>query len=211
MDRDRVHHLAPPVWSLLTRLTGRPTVYAPVMLLAFAGNWNATAVGTLALAVVTGISLAFGWKSLRQGQREVEEAHRPVVMPLVRGTSMDLGADGRTHKTRPTLLPTGQLVVPVENIGAGPALNLEATMTYYDDNGPSSSARGPQTPAAVAGLGVSAFEPLYLDAEGWNGDFLLTIGYDDVAGKTWRTQGRFVRTLRRYVEISNAPVRSAKR
>jgi hypothetical protein len=34
------------------------------MLLAFAGNWDATAVGTLALAVVTGVSLVFGWKSL---------------------------------------------------------------------------------------------------------------------------------------------------
>lgn len=27
------------------------------MLLAFAGNWDATTVGTLALAVVTGVSL----------------------------------------------------------------------------------------------------------------------------------------------------------
>lgn len=178
------------------------------MLLAFAGNWDATAIGTLALAVVTGVSLAFGWKSLRQGQREVEEAHRPVVMPIVRGTFMDLGADGQ-HETSPKMLHSGHLVVPVENIGAGPALNLEATMTYYDGNGPSSTARGPQTPAAVAGLGVSAFVPLYLEAEGWNGDFLLSIDYNDVAGKTWRTQSRFVKALKRFVDISNAPVRSA--
>jgi hypothetical protein len=176
----------------------------PGILLAFAGNWDATAVGTLALAAVTAVSLAFGWRSLRQGQREVEEAHRPVVMPIIRGTFMDLGADGK-HETRPKLITTGQLVLPVENIGPGPALDLEATMTYYDDDGPSSSARGPQTPAAVAGLGVSAFAPLYLDAEGWNGDFLLVIDYKDVAGKTWRTQARFVQKLKRYVDLAVDP------
>lgn len=179
------------------------------MLLAFAGNWDATAVGTLALAVVTGVSLVFGWKSLRQGQREVEEAHRPVVMPIVRKTTMDLGADGQ-HETSPKLLNSGHIVVPVENIGSGPALNLEATMTYCDGDAPSSAARGPQTPASVAGLGVSVFLPLYLEAEGWNGDFLLSIDYDDVAGKTWRTESRFVKPLKRYVDISNAPVRGAK-
>jgi hypothetical protein len=78
-------------------------------------------------------------------------------------------------------------------------------MTYYDDNGPSSTARGPQTPAAVTGLGVTSFVPLYLDAEGWNGDFLLSIEYDDVAGKTWRTQSRFVQHLRRYVDLTVSP------
>lgn len=159
---------------------------------------------------MTGVSLALAWNSLKQTQREielsrreVEEAHRPVVMPIVRGTFMDLGADGQ-HETSPKLLQTGQLVVPVENIGSGPALNLEATMTYYDDNGPSSTERGPQTPAAVAGLGVSVFAPLYLDAEGWNGDFLLSIQYDDVAGKTWLTQSRFLRGAKRYANISIA-------
>jgi hypothetical protein len=170
------------------------------MLLGFAGNWDATALGTLALAAVTAVSLAFGWKSLRQGQREVEEAHRPVVMPVVRGTFMDLGADGK-HEESPKLLNGVCLVVPLENIGSGPALDLEATMTYYDDNGPSSTARGAQAPAAVAGLGVSAFAPLYLDAEGWNGDFLLSINYKDVAGKSWRTQARFVRALKRYIDV----------
>lgn len=177
------------------------------MLLAFAGNWDATAVGTLALAVVTGVSLLFGWASLKQAQREielsrreVEEAHRPVVMPILRGTPMDLGSDGQPATT-PQLIRSGDLVVPVENIGSGPALNLEATMTYYDDSGPSSIARGPQTPAAVTGLAVSAFAPLYLDAEGWNGDFLLSIEYEDVAGKTWLTQGRFLRAANRYVDL----------
>jgi hypothetical protein len=73
------------------------------MLAAFNGTWDWTAIGTLALAVVTGVSLAFAWGSLKQTQRqiqlgqeqleqtqreielsraEVEEAHRPVLVPF---------------------------------------------------------------------------------------------------------------------------------
>jgi hypothetical protein len=73
------------------------------MLAAFNGTWDWTAIGTLTLALVTGVSLAFAWASLKQAQRqiqlgqeqleqtqreievsrtEVEEAHRPVLVPF---------------------------------------------------------------------------------------------------------------------------------
>jgi hypothetical protein len=103
-----------------------------------------TAVGTLALAAVTlALAAATFWmvkltrRSLEQtrdeinvSRREVEEAHRPVLVPVVDSTSyMDLGADGAGRKRRPQLEPGGQLFVPVENIGSGPALNIEASVS----------------------------------------------------------------------------------
>jgi hypothetical protein len=78
------------------------------MLATFNGTWDWTAIGTLTLAVVTGVSLAFAWGSLKQAQqqiklgqeqleqtqreielsrREVEEAHRPVLVPLQRSST----------------------------------------------------------------------------------------------------------------------------
>jgi Tfp pilus assembly protein PilN len=80
------------------------------MLAAFNGTWDWTAIGTLALAVVTGVSLAFAWGSLKQTQRqiqlgqeqleqtqreielsraEVEEAHRPVLVPFQKSGELE--------------------------------------------------------------------------------------------------------------------------
>lgn len=64
------------------------------MFAAFNSAWDWTAIGTLALAAVTGASLAFGWKSPRQGQKEVEEAHRPVLVPLADSRPMDVVETG---------------------------------------------------------------------------------------------------------------------
>lgn len=78
------------------------------MLATFNSTWDWTAVGTLTLAIVTGVSLAFGWGSLKQAQKglalsraEVEEAHRPVIVAVISKRLMDLVSDG-SGETRPT-------------------------------------------------------------------------------------------------------------
>lgn len=113
------------------------------MLAAFNGTWDRTAIGTLALAAVTLLlagasfwmvvltrgSLAQTKDEIALSRREVEEAHRPVLVPAVDSTSyIDLGAIGANRERRPQLEPGGHLFVPVENIGPGPALNVEATV-----------------------------------------------------------------------------------
>jgi hypothetical protein len=81
-----------------------------------------TAAGTLLLALVTGISLLFGWKSLRQGQREVEEAHRPVVVPVASQRFVFLDAKVKIEARPHYRHARGhqQLIVAVANIGSGP-------------------------------------------------------------------------------------------
>jgi hypothetical protein len=185
------------------------------MLATFNGTWDWTAVGTLALAVATFVSLFFarialkktqdqielGQQQLAQTQREielsrseVEEAHRPVVVPVVGKTFIDLGAEGRVEK-RPQVMRDGKLLVPVENVGPGPALNVEAWASLLDEAGqPSTGSSGRQLSARVAGIGPNANSPLLIQVHNWTGtpNFALRIEYNDVAANGWCTDALFV-------------------
>jgi hypothetical protein len=185
------------------------------MLATFDGTWDWTAIGTLGLAVATFVSLFFarsalkktqdqielGQQQLGQTQREielsrseVEEAHRPVIVPVVDKTFVDLGADGKPEK-RPQILRDGKLLIHVENVGPGPALNVEASASLLDEAGhPSTGSSGPQVPARVAGLGPHADAPLLIKVHNWTNmpNFALRIEYDDVASNGWRTDSVFV-------------------
>jgi hypothetical protein len=186
------------------------------VVLGFAGNWDATAVGTLTLAIVTGLSLLFGRGALKLAKRqlaqtqreielsrrEVEEAHRPVLVPVVDSTSyMDLGGEGSCER-RPQLEPGGVLFVPVENIGSGPALNVEASVSGLSI--PEDAHTEHQTSARVAGLGEGQFRPLRIELPFWKElwGFVLTIDYNDLAGKGWRTTGLFLRETGRYDAVT---------
>lgn len=182
------------------------------MLLAFAGNWDATAVGTLALAIVTGVSLAFGWKSLRQGQKEVEEAHRPVVVPVVLARPPGLMPQSvvrsrRTFPDRPSVAEPGVLAVPVQNIGSGPALRVVASIERLDEQGnPYRGAIEHQTPGEVAGIGKDQTVPIEIGYHGWEErwNFQLRLVYEDVAGKRWVTVGHYIPERRRYEDVAFA-------
>jgi heme exporter protein D len=106
-----------------------------------------TAVGTLALAVATFVSLFFARRSIRQNQeqikqgqeqleqtqreielsrKEVEEAHRPVLVPvLLTRPSVSRSVSSRSGRgPRPAYEPEASgpdgLRFPVQNIGSGP-------------------------------------------------------------------------------------------
>jgi hypothetical protein len=180
------------------------------MLASFNGTWDWTAVGTLTLAIVTGVSLAFGWKSLRQGQREVEEAHRPVVVPVADLRKMAVPTLGELQAS-PQLAGSQWLVVPVENIGAGPAIDLEATITLYDLKTYGIAEQPPQLQAAMAGLSTSRLTALMIaligfDPKGEPVSFRLTITYADVAGKEWVTVASWTPTLNRYWKMTIGPL-----
>ncbi|HEV2944278.1 MAG TPA: hypothetical protein VGX26_04100 [Solirubrobacteraceae bacterium] len=194
------------------------------MLATFDGTWDWTAIGTLALAAATFVSLYFARRSLGQTQKqiklgqaqleqtqreielsrsEVEEAHRPVLVPVVDSTSyMDLGADGAGRERRPQLEPGGHLFVPVENIGSGPALNVEASVS--GTSVPEEARTEHQTSARVAGLGEGRFLALLVELPFWKElwTFTLTIEYSDVAGKGWRTNALFLRDTGRYDAVT---------
>lgn len=183
------------------------------MLATFNGTWDWTAIGTLALAVVTLAAVIVGAVSLRQtrkaialSRKEVEEAHRPVVIPVVIARPPDLMAQSvsgsrRTFPDRPSVAEPGVLAVPVQNIGSGPALRVVASIERLDEQG--DLYRGAiehQTPGEVAGIGKDQTVPIEIGYHGWEErwNFQLRLVYEDVAGKRWVTVGRYIHEHRRY-------------
>jgi hypothetical protein len=185
------------------------------MLATFNGTWDWTAVGTLALAVVTLAAVIIGTVSLRQTRKaialsreEVEEAHRPVVVPVI--VPRPLGAASvsssrGTVPTRPSVIAEGLLAVPVQNIGSGPALNITATVKQLTaDHEPWRGPFEPQTPGTAAGIGRDQIIRIVIRVHGWEErwSFELTITYEDVAGKKWSTVGRYIANNEQYLGVA---------
>ncbi len=162
--------------------------------LEFTGTVDPAALATFLLAPVAVVGLFLTRRSLTQTQseidlsrREVEEAHRPVVVP--------------TAFARSGIVSTGALAVPVTNVGSGPALRIEAWGKLLDaDGNPSLAGDGEQTPALVAGIGAGGATTLEIKPSRWTTgvSFELMVVYEDLAGKRWRTAGRWVEDRGRY-------------
>ena len=98
------------------------------------------------------------------------------------------------------------IVVPIQNVGSGPALHLEARIDQWlTESGEwSQHGPGPQTPAAATGLGVGILAPLEIKLHGVRGvsGFWLTLTYEDVAGKGWITKARYIPDRDRYEDLT---------
>jgi hypothetical protein len=166
--------------------------------LTFTGKVDPTAVATLVLAVITLISVIVGGFALHRNKteialsrREVEEAHRPVVIPWLQDPIM------------PGLLRMGHLGVPIRNIGSGPGLNVEVTVTPRDPRG--EEAWRDQT-FTITILGVAVNDQVKAEIEipnlGGLPGFDLRVTYSDVAGKQWVTVAKYVDLDDRYTGMS---------
>ncbi len=199
--------------------------------MTFDGTWDWTAVGTLALAVATFASLYFarralgqaheqirlGQKQLEQTQheielsrREVEEAHRPVVVPVAvahppETVPLPVNKNRTSYPLRPCVAEPGKLVVPVQNIGAGPALNVVASIERLQDDDESwGGATEQQRPGKVAGISPGAPVHIEILYHGWEQrwSFRLTVAYEDLAGKRWATVGDYIGGSRRFESVT---------
>jgi hypothetical protein len=190
------------------------------MLATFNGTWDWTAIGTLVLAFVTLLlagatfwmvkltrgSLAQTKDEIALSRREVEEAHRPVLVPVVLARPPDLmpqsvSRSGRTFPDRPSVAEPGVLAVPVKNIGSGPALRVVASIERLDEQGDTySGAIERQMPGEVAGIGKDQTVPIEIGYHDWEErwNFQLRLMYEDVAGKQWATVSRYMPERRRY-------------
>jgi hypothetical protein len=186
------------------------------MLLGIFHNvWDWTAVGTLALAFVGAVALVVAWLTLREtkadlalSRKEVEEAHRPLVVPLNDRREVNLGSARGTDKL-PAVPHTrqvsengrvrSQLLVPIENIGTGPAIRLEAGIAL-DSNAESSSRSLPALRAD--GRLFLEFWLAGGDAASVTPSYRLTVRYEDVAGKARSTLAYFAAHDGRYDSLT---------
>jgi hypothetical protein len=194
----------------MSALSGRGAISGGVALgLELSDNVDPAALITLVLAIVAIIGLVFTARSLKQTQseidlsrKEVEEAHRPVLVPFqrsgtaitFRGGEIPAGTGPRVSENpadRQDLPRFSAAFLPVENVGVGPALNVRGEFTGPHGTGTS---RFPTEAVAAGAHGVVTFE-------NWDGDSLSFTGndppvtavvdYDDVAGRTYRTTAVF--------------------
>jgi hypothetical protein len=196
--------------------------------LKFNDELDLTAIGTLLLAAATFLSLFFVRRSLKQTQAqiklgqqqlaqtqeeigfsrtEVEAAHRPVVVPVAGGQHFTL-ASGEDLPAGPHVPEPGLLVVPIMNIGLGPALCLESTIEGLDSAGGRSGAWSDRQPLGqVTGIGVSEVMSLEIAIQDLSDvpGFTLTLTYDDVAGRGWRTVAGWIAEHGRYERLAIRP------
>lgn len=133
----------------------------------FTDDVDPTALATFILAAITLATVLVGGIALRRtrseidlSRREVEEAHRPVLIPIIDATQeLHLWDATTKHPVRPFFREASRVVVPIKNIGSGPALDITASLTPRNDAGEFSEAWGDKKHTSnLVGLGVSEFD-----------------------------------------------------
>lgn len=166
----------------------------------FHNTFDWTAVGTLALAAVTLVAVIVAAISLRQtradialSRREVEEAHRPALVPDISNRLLDLGSLGE-HARAPAMIGD-ELMVPIKNIGSGPALRVLTSVVLLDAEGQrSAAATAPSYSREVAGIKIGATVAAWIDGTRWTSQasFAIEVTYSDVAGQKWSTTASYL-------------------
>jgi hypothetical protein len=166
--------------------------------LHFTGDVDATGIATLLLAVAT-FALAFYTRhAVAQGAQELEQSQRPVLMPMIvsqAGERPWLSDDNKRY------------YLPVQNVGVGPAMAIEAGIEFGDIAGRPSSAPPVAGRAQLTALGARQDATLEFDGVPLTAamGFVFNIQYHDVSGKPWFVQGRYSEAEHRFSEVETVP------
>jgi hypothetical protein len=146
-------------------------------------------VGTILLAIVTAVLAYAALRTMALQQVQLERAYRPVVVPASgrreisfrAGVLQNAGASPTVHDTK--------VVVAVENVGNGPALNVRGIL---DAGGGASVHGSARTLHPVEGLGAGAANAVMFDPDGRGNpepqiELWIRIAYEDVASVTYWT------------------------
>lgn len=173
------------------------------MILAITDWVAVTAIATVVLVIVTAVlavaaifaafyakdALGTARADLKTAQDQLEGSQRPLVVPSTISHPKIIA--GR-------YVADNILVIPVENIGPGPALDITAEVGLLDIDGNPSTNRVTDlhsiTAEVLAGAGASR-PPAKLQcrASGWGegASMRARLHYRDITGKGWRTTARF--------------------
>ena len=145
-------------------------------------------IGTLALAVMTGALAVVAWQSLVAQRVQTERAYRPVIVPLSSRRTVEFRSGTINEAPAGPAMHDDRLVIAVENVGMGPALNVRGLVEL---GGAGSAVGWGRTLHAVEGIAAGTANAVVF----WKDEGVLTpqvevqarLAYEDVAGVTYWT------------------------
>jgi hypothetical protein len=154
-------------------------------------HWTTLSVGVAAAVIVLQI-----W---RKGRSDVAEAllqlSAPLVVPIDDLTG-HVSALGESHPAVPQLAG-GRLIVPIENAGLGPAINIRGTLITNSGDRPRVDR------AAIRVLAAGRRAPLVFGSHESLADFELQLSYEDPAARSHRVDASWLLEHRSYRPLQN--------
>ena len=151
---------------------------------------------TLSVAVAAGVIVLEIWRNGRSNAVEaLHQLSAPLVVPIDDSTG-HVSALGESHPAVPQLTG-GRLIVPIENAGLGPALNVRGTLTTDAGDRPRIDR------AAIRVLAAGRRAPLVFGSHESLADFELQLSYEDPAARSHRVDASWLLEHRSYRPLQN--------
>ena len=152
---------------------------------------------TLSVAVAAALIVLEIWRNGRSDAVEaLQQLSAPLVVPIDDSTG-HVSALGESHPAVPQLAE-GRLIVPIENAGLGPAINIRGTLTTTSGDRPSLD------DAAISVLAAGRRAALLFGSHESLADFDLQLSYEDPAARShrvdasWRLEHHSYRPLQNF-------------
>jgi hypothetical protein len=147
-----------------------------------------------------GIAAVIVRKLLRNARSGAVEALQQLSAPLVvpsDDSTAHVSALGESHPAVPQLAG-GRLIVPIENAGLGPAINIRGTVTTNYGDGPSVDH------AAIRALATGQRAALIFGSRESLADFELQLSYEDPAARSHRVDASWLLGHHCYQPLQNS-------
>jgi hypothetical protein len=151
---------------------------------------------TLSVGVAAAVVVLEIWRNRRLDAVEaLHELSAPLVAPIDDSTG-HVSAFGESHPAVPQL-SGGRLIVPIENAGLGPALNIRGTLTSNSGDRPSVDH------AAIRVLPAGRRAALVFGSHESLADFELQLSYEDSAARSHRVDASWLFEHRSYQPLQS--------
>jgi hypothetical protein len=175
-------------------------------------------IGTLALAVATFALAWFARQSAALTRVSVERSHRPVVVPATSSSKVVSRVGQISEAAAGMAMHEGRLVLPIENVGAGPAINVRGGAEAVGGGVITGSGR---VLHPVEGLSAGRTNALVFDPSGKGNlepkmQITMRLLYEDVAGITYATDLRYSASAKAFqctvieppVDLADTPLKT---
>jgi hypothetical protein len=154
-------------------------------------HWTALSAGFAAAVVVLEI-----WRNRRSDAVEaLHQLSAPLVVPIDDSTG-HVSALGESHPAVPQLAG-GRLIVPIENAGLGPAINIRGTLSTNSGERPSVDY------TAIPVLAAGRRAALVFGSHKSLADFELQLSYADPAARSHRVDANWLLEHHSYRPLQN--------